>query len=223
MHIIKYVGWLLLLPILISGCEEKTYDYGFREGGIGGSGWPVWVEYLIINESWQVPVGNLSGGKAEITKRPPGGAQSSLGWVPLPQTVRARWFSYRTQTFYEATVEIPKDKRKQIELWLKNYGTEQYLQDLSVGFAGQGEIQLWWYAGCVGIDCPPLRPATYESHFFELTPRIKATIAEGDPGMYRVRTLQEVREGSIPQDVLNLLPPEPGTTKESSTKNTEID
>ncbi|AJQ94247.1 hypothetical Protein YC6258_02209 [Gynuella sunshinyii YC6258] len=61
MRIIKYLCWLILLPLLISGCEEKTYDYGFREGGIGGPGWPVWVEYLIINEFWQVPIGNLSG------------------------------------------------------------------------------------------------------------------------------------------------------------------
>ena len=51
MRRIKYLYWLLLLPLLLSGCEEKTYEYGFDTGGFGGPGWPIWVEYLVINES----------------------------------------------------------------------------------------------------------------------------------------------------------------------------
>ncbi|WP_428240562.1 DUF2931 family protein [Gynuella sp.] len=227
MHIIKHIGWLLLLPILISGCEEKTYDYGFETGGFGGPGWPIWVEYLIINESWQIPVGNLSGGNADTTHRPPGGKSASAGWVPLPHTVRARWFSYRTQTFYEATVEIPKDKQKQIKQWFKKYPRKKYFHDLDIGIKGQGEIQLWWYVGCGGIECPPARPETFEFHFFELTPRIKAIEVDGDASGYRAGTLKRIEEGFLPPDVLNLLPPEPDTTetqeKESSTKNTETD
>ncbi|WP_428240342.1 DUF2931 family protein [Gynuella sp.] len=72
------------------------------------------------------------------------GASASAGWVPLPHTVRARWFSYRTQTFYEATVEIPKTKQKQIRQSLKKYGTEVYLQNLAV-------CQLCW----VGVSKTP--------------------------------------------------------------------
>ncbi|AJQ94249.1 DUF2931 family protein [Gynuella sunshinyii] len=222
MRIIRYLCWLLLLPLLISGCEEKTYEYGFDSGGIGGPGWPIWVEYLIINESWQLPVGALSGGNADTTHRPPSGKSASAGWVPLPHTVRARWFSYRTQTFYEATVEIPEDKQKQIRQWLKRYPTERYFPSLITGFAGQGEIQFWWDESCVKLGCPR-GPENFEFHFFELTPRLKATIAEGDPGMYRVRTLQEIREGSIPLEVLSLLPPAESIETEPSTENTETD
>ncbi|AJQ94250.1 DUF2931 family protein [Gynuella sunshinyii] len=226
MHIIKYIGWLLFLPLLISGCEEKTYDYGFDTGGFGGPGWPIWVEYLIINESWQLPVGNLSGGNADTTHRPPGGSSAGAGWVPLPHTVRARWFSYRTQTFYEATVEIPKDKQTEIKQWLKHYPSVNYLHSLSTGIAGQGDIQLWWKASCVGFDCPEY-PEPFESHFFELTPRIKAIQVDGDASGYRAGTLQRIEEGFLPPDVLNLLPPDPDKTeaieKDSSTENTGTD
>ena len=217
MRRLNYLCGLLLLPLLLSSCEEKTYDYGFDTGGFGGPGWPTWVEYLIINESWQVPVGNLSGGEAEISKRPPGGSSAGMGPVPLPHTVRARWFSYRTQTFYEATVEIPKDKQKQIKQWFKRYPREKFLPLLSIGINGQGAIQLWWYVGCVGMGCPQ-GFKDFEYHFFELTPRINATVAEGDPGMYRVRTTQEVNEGSIPPEVLELLPPEPDKSETVDTK-----
>ncbi|AJQ96940.1 DUF2931 family protein [Gynuella sunshinyii] len=217
MSSIKSLHVLFLLSLLLSGCDEKTYDYGFREGGIGGPGWPIWVEYLIINEARQVPVGSLSGGTGDVSKRPPGGASANVGWIPLPHSVQARWFSYRNQTFYEATVEIPKQKQKQIKQSLKKYGTEKYLQDLSVGFAGQGEIQLWWYASCVGLGCPE-GPKNFEFHFFELTPRIKATVAEGDVHIYSADTREQVRTGFLPPEVLDLIPPRPDKADSVETK-----
>ncbi|AJQ97123.1 DUF2931 family protein [Gynuella sunshinyii] len=203
----KYLYWLLALPLLLSGCDEKTYDYGFDTGGFGGSGWPIWVESLVINEAWRLPVGALSGGDADISKYPPGGKAASAGWVPLPHTVRVRWFSYRTQTFYEATAEVPKDKQKQIKQWFKKYPRPKYVHNLVTGIRGQGEIQLWWYAGCVGMGCPEIRPETYEYHYFELTPRIQATVAEGDARRHREGTKQEVEMGFLPPEVLDLILP----------------
>ncbi|AJQ97125.1 hypothetical Protein YC6258_05095 [Gynuella sunshinyii YC6258] len=218
MRSVKYLYWLLALSLLLSACSEKTYEYGFRAGGIGGDGWPVWVEYLIINESWQLPVGALSGGNADTSQRPPSGKSSSAGWVPLPHTVRARWFSYRTQTFYEATVEIPQDKQKQIRQWLKRYPVERYLPSLVTGFAGQGEIQLWWNVSCVKIGCPK-GPKNFEFHYFELTPRIQATVAEGDARRHREGTKQEVEMGFLPPEVLDLIPP--GQDKSESVTGSE--
>ncbi|AJQ93175.1 DUF2931 family protein [Gynuella sunshinyii] len=194
---------LFILSIsLLPACQEKAYDYHFSEGGIGGEGWPVWGEYLIVNEAWQVPVGNLSGGEPDNIPR---GSASALGHKPLPSSLRARWFSYRNQTFYEVTVVIPEAKQAEIKRWYKRYPTNVFLHKLSVGFAGQGELQAWWSVGCIETHCPEDLP---ERDHFELTPRVQATVAEGDPNQYRERTKGEVEEGSIPATVLERLPPE---------------
>ncbi|WP_044617754.1 DUF2931 family protein [Gynuella sunshinyii] len=205
MKMLKPVIWISLLLIIISACEASdTYDYGFAEGGIGGHGWPIWVEKLVFNESWGVPVGNLSG-QTEEDDSPPLGSFANLGLIPLPYTVSARWFSYRNQTFYEITVELSKTKQEQIKQWFQLYPTSKYNHKLITGFAGQGEIQIWWNASCVQSDCPEDH---LERHYFELTSRVPATVAEGDPSQYRERTKGEIKDGTIPPEVLDLLPPE---------------
>ncbi|AJQ93174.1 DUF2931 family protein [Gynuella sunshinyii] len=192
---------LFILSIsLLPACQEKTYDYSFSEDGIGGEGWPVWGEYLIVNEAWQVPVGNLPGGTVDNI---PVGSQSGLGRKPIPETLRARWFSYRNQTFFEVTVAIPEAKQAQIKQWLKQYPTDRYLHELAVGFAGQGELQAWWTIFCKAIDCPKDQPKT---DHFELTPRTTAVMAEGDPNQYYNTTRELIGEGSIPASVLDLVP-----------------
>ncbi|WP_169748980.1 DUF2931 family protein [Gynuella sunshinyii] len=190
--------------IVISACEASdTYDYGFDTGSYGGTDWPIWVEKLVFNESWGVPVGNLSGGLPDTSTRLPEGTAAGMGWVPLPHTIRARWFSYRTQTFYEATLEIPEEKRVQIKQWFKQYPRKGYSHSLVTGISGEGSMQAWWSVICVNFGCPE-----YESHSFELTPRVPATVAEGDPNQYRERTKGEIKDGTIPTEVLDLLPPE---------------
>ena len=109
---------ILITLLLFTACQEKTYDYSFSEDGIGGKGWPTWGEYLIVNEAWRVPVGNLPGGTVDNI---PVSSQSGLGKKPIPQTLRARWFSYRNQTFYEATLTIPEEKQALIKQWFKQY------------------------------------------------------------------------------------------------------
>ncbi|WP_428240848.1 DUF2931 family protein [Gynuella sp.] len=202
---LKHAIWISLLLIVISACEASdTYDYGFAEGGIGGHGWPIWVEKLVFNESWGVPVGNLSG-QTEEDERPPFGTIASFNEIPLPHSAWARWFSYRNQTFYEITVGISKTKQEQIKQWFKQYPTTKYSHTLSTGFAGQGEIQIWWTAMCIRPSCPKDH---LEEHYFELIPRIPAIVAEGDPSQYRERTKGEIKDGTIPAEALDLLPPE---------------
>ncbi|AJQ95448.1 DUF2931 family protein [Gynuella sunshinyii] len=201
---LKPVIWISLLLIVISACEASdTYDYGFSTGSYGGTDWPIWVEKLVFNESWGVPVGNLSGGRKDTSDHLPSGRSAGMGWVPLPHTIRARWFSYRTQTFYEATLEIPEEKRAQIQQWFKQYPRKGYAHNVVTGISGEGTMQAWWLTVCVNFGCPE-----YESHSFELTPRIPATVAEGDPSQYREQTKGEIKDGTIPPEVLDLLPPE---------------
>ncbi|AJQ96635.1 hypothetical Protein YC6258_04603 [Gynuella sunshinyii YC6258] len=213
---LKNICWMILLSLLLSACraDDSYYDYGFDTGGYGGTGWPIWVEKLVFNESWGVPVGGLSGGISNVSERLPGGKSSAMGPVPLPQTIRARWFSYRTQTFYEATLEISEEERLYIKQWFEQYPRKGYLHTLVTGISGEGTIQAWWLVVCVNslAGCPK-----YERNYFELAPRIQATVAEGDPNQYYNTTRQSIREGIIPPDVLDLIvPPEtpPPTTEE---------
>ncbi|AJQ93172.1 DUF2931 family protein [Gynuella sunshinyii] len=199
-HRFKEMLLILSSILLLMGCQEKTYDYGFSEGGIGGEGWPVWGEYLIVNEAWQVPVGNLSGGYPDNI---PDTSQSVLGEKPIPHMLRARWFSYRNQTFYEVTVSVTKDRQAQVKNWFRRYPRPEYLHTLSVGFSGQGELQAWWTVVCVRKACDEDVPG---SDHFELTPRTTAVVAEGDPNQYYNTTRELIGEGSIPASVLDLVP-----------------
>ncbi|WP_428242084.1 DUF2931 family protein [Gynuella sp.] len=205
MKMLKDFCWLILLSLLLSACRaDDTYNYGFDTGGYGGRGWPIWVEKLVFNESWGAPVGALSGGKPDTSARLPGGASAVMGYVPLPQTIRARWFSYRTQTFYEATLEISEEKRTQIKEWFDRYPRKKFVHNLVTGISGEGTMQAWWFVGCVNFGCPE----EYESHYFELAPRIQATVAEGDARIHSAGTEQEVEMGNLPPEVLDLIPPD---------------
>ncbi|WP_428242083.1 DUF2931 family protein [Gynuella sp.] len=209
MNIIKNLCWLISLSLMLSACRaDDTYNYSFDTGGYGGKGWPIWVEELVFNESWGVPVGALSGGVSDTSKRLPGGKAAGAGHVPLPQTIRARWFSYRTQTFYEATLDISEEKRAQIKEWFERYPRKGYLHNLVTGISGEGTMQAWWLAVCVNslAGCPK-----YERNYFELAPRIQATVAEGDARIHSAGTEQEVEMGNLPPEVLDLIPLPPTT------------
>ncbi|AJQ96634.1 DUF2931 family protein [Gynuella sunshinyii] len=206
MNILKNLYWLILLSLILSGCRaDDTYNYSFDTGGYGGKGWPIWVEKLVFNETWGVPVGALSGGVSDTSKRLPGGKAAGAGYVPLPQTIRARWFSYRTQTFYEATLEISEEKGAQIKDWFERYPTESgFSHALVSGISGEGSMQVWWSVICVNSRGGCTKHDSYE---FELAPRIQATVAEGDARIHSAGTEQEVEMGNLPPEVLDLIPP----------------
>ena len=205
MNVLKHLCWLVILSTFLSACRSANrYDYGFAEGGIGGNGWPIWVENLVINNAWGVPVGSLSG-QTERDNRPPLGKTASLGLIPLPHTIQTRWFSYRNQTFYEVTIELSEAKQTQIKQWFQQYPTKKYTHKLITGYAGQGEIQFWWNASCIHAGCPEDH---LERHYFELTSRTKATVVEGNASIHNAGTRQEVEMGFLPPEVLDLLPPE---------------
>ena len=81
----------------------------------------------------------------------------------------------------------------------------KYVHNFVTGIRGQGEIQTWWYAACIGFDCPEY-PEPFEQHFFELTPSVKATVAKGDASIHSEGTRQEVEMGFLPPEVLDLIP-----------------
>lgn len=198
---------VFLLRVLIPA-EDQTYEYGTSSGGLGGSGWPVWVENLTIDDSFGVPVGNLDGG---TPGEAPLGSLASLGPIPLPKTVSARWFSFRNQTFYEVEAEIDAESRKKIRGWYKEFPRPQYLHHLSIGYAGQGHLSAWWMANCIHSSCEDKVP---RSNTFMLLEKAAAQEASGDPRGYVVRSEEYVRAGRMPPVKLPVRP-DPGTGSEN--------
>ena len=198
------VIWLYSAANAVDG----TYKYGIRSGGIGGDGWLVWVEHFVVNEQFGVPVGNLGGGDPE---GPPYGAGAGLsGPVPVPKKVRARWFSFRNQTFYEAKTEIDRESRKRIAQWLRKYSDIGYNHHLTIGYAGQGYWSAWWVVYCSYGPCEDNRP---RKKVFPLFTKVAAHEVPGDPRKYVVNSEAMIRNGEMPPVELPVRP-QPGTGSE---------
>ena len=98
---------VILLSLLMAACSSEPLKYDFAVSVAGGpEGWPVWVEEVIFDQSWGVPAGGIEYG---FDQQPPRGGVAMISPKRAPNTVHARWFSYRTQTFYEVTFSLPND------------------------------------------------------------------------------------------------------------------
>jgi hypothetical protein len=181
----------ILFSFLAVACSSEPREYDFAVSVAGGpQGWPVWVEDISFDETWSARGGALRGGYDRV---PPGGAIVGISPKPAPSTVHARWFSFRTQTFYEVTFSLPEDLDDKLRKWYRDYPLDDYNHTLIVGFSGKGEALAWWEAFC--------NTCNYDrSHDFHtpLAEDVVAEIVEGDPGRYNVRTRDYVEEGIIP-------------------------
>ncbi|EWH01379.1 DUF2931 family protein [Halomonas sp. BC04] len=186
------LGLLLVLLLLASGCEAEPRRYEFALETTGGpTDWPVWVEELTFDHTWSSPVGNLGGG---FDIRPPTGGRTAVLAHPVaaPESMQARWFSYRTQTFYEIDLELP-DTEDLLRQWYRDHPPAQYLHYLTAGFSGEGEVFVWWRARC--RDCGSDRSRDFHAPIVESA---YGEEAEGDPATFRSQTQRRVDEGIIP-------------------------
>jgi len=169
--------------------EPRTYEFGTITAG-GPEGWPVWIEDLTFDDSWGVPAGGIDSG---IENRPPRGGYAIINPKPAPQKVEARWFSYRTQTFYEIEMELPDDLDDKLRRWFREYPTSEYNHSLITGFSGKGEALVWWRAHC--LSCGYDRSQDFNQPIIE---NAKADSAFYLPGLHWNQTEQLVREGIMP-------------------------
>ncbi|NIC04179.1 DUF2931 family protein [Billgrantia bachuensis] len=185
---------LLGLLLLTAACEaepaSRRYDFAVQPVG-GPRGWPIWIQELSFDHSWSTPAGNSSAG---FEHRPPRlGAVNALAHpMPAPSSVQARWFSYRTQTFYEIDLELP-DTDALLQQWYRDYPPSQYLHYLVTGFSGKGEVIVWWRAYCKA--CGNDRSQDFHAPIVESA---WAEEVEGDPSTFRSQTQRRVDEGVIP-------------------------
>ncbi|EPC04062.1 hypothetical protein L861_01785 [Litchfieldella anticariensis FP35 = DSM 16096] len=189
----RYVSRLGLLALLLvfTACEAEPRRYEFVVQPVGGPrGWPVWVEKLTFDHTWETPVGNLSAG---FEHRPPRSGSFNVLAHPVvaPQSMQARWFSYRTQTFYEIDLELP-DTEALLRQWYREYPPPKYEHDLIVGFSGEGEVLVWWQAWC--SECSD-RSRDFHAPIVE---SVYGEESEGDPSTFRSQTQRRVDEGIIP-------------------------
>jgi len=184
---------LLVLAALAVGYARgpRLYDYGTATVG-GPYGWPVFVEQLIFDGRWRVGVGILGGGFEEVPPR--GGKLAASDPRPVPKTLHARWFSHRTQTYYEIDLTLPEDLEARVRRWYRRYPPPDYLHFLVTGIAGDGRVYVWWSANC--IRCPLY---DHSQDFYEpLIPLAHGRVVEGDPNRYRAQIEEYRREGVIP-------------------------
>ena len=183
--------FITLFSFLAVACSSEPREYDFAVSVAGGpQGWPVWVEDITFDGTWNARGGSLRGGYDHI---PPGGGVVGISPKPAPRTVQARWFSFRTQTFYEVTLSLPEDLDDKLRKWYRDYPLEDYSHTLIVGFSGKGEALAWWKAFCSSCNYD-------RSHDFHmpLAEDVAAEVVEGDPTWYEDITYQHVREGTIP-------------------------
>ena len=118
--------------------------------------------------------------------------------LSIPHKIYARWFSFRTQTFYEINLSLPEDLEQRAIQWYQQYPEHDYLHTLEVGFSGKGEMRIWWEAFCLACD-------NDRSHDFHtaIIEGAKAHVVDGEPGHYQVRTQEYIDDGTIPSPWTN--------------------
>ncbi|WP_258364172.1 DUF2931 family protein [Halomonas sp. LBP4] len=170
--------------------EPPRYVFAVKTNG-GPKGWPVWVEELTFDATWRAPAGSLSGG---FDIQPPrGGKTVTLSRpMPAPSSMQARWFSYRTQTFYEIDLALPETDELLCQ-WYREYPASRYLHYLVAGFSREGEVLVWWRAWC--RDCGSDRSQDFHAPIIESA---FAEEVEGDPSTFRSQTERRGEEGVIP-------------------------
>jgi len=177
---------------LTTACSGEPHEYNFGISVAGGPiGWPVRVEELTFDNNWSAPGGILRGG---FDHSPPGGAMVILSPKPAPNSVQARWYSYRTKTFHQIDLSLPDDFSNRVNEWYQKYPEPKYRHYFIVGFSGKGEALVWWRARC--MDCGYDRSEDFSTPIVE---KAQANIVEGDPSRYRSQTEQFINEGLFPR------------------------
>lgn len=183
---------LLILALAIAACspEPRRYEFTLQTTG-GPTGWPIWGEELSFDHAWGGPMGNSSEG----FERPPRPYSTVILGTPLPapESMQARWFSYRNQTFYEIDLDLPADLDERLRRWYRDYPPSRYLHYLVAGLSGRGEVYVWWRSWCK--DC---EQGLRRNFYMPIVASAFGKEAEGDPGTFRSQTQRRIEEGEIP-------------------------
>lgn len=198
----RRLKWLLILVALavpavvlahgLLGSHGDRYNYVFATTG-GPEGWPIWIESIVLDDRVHVPGGIV---RSISWNEPPTRAGSSdlLGPQRLPTSLYARWFSFRSQTFYEIELDLPEAwKADAHEVYRQYRNNRRYRHHLLIGLSGDGRARLWWRSSCGWLcdDDPILIPIVEQAYAWEV---------DGDPSHYQQRTERRRELGRIPPE-----------------------
>ena len=212
MRAVILFGLILALSSGGAACspfEPATYDYGLSFTNTQRGGWPVWIEEVEFErgeERWRSSAGSVGGGAGTIP--PQIGKVAQIGPLPVPETMWLRWFSNRTQKYYEADLVLPKDAEAQMKQWFKRFPLkEEYGHYLNIVVGGDGEVMVWWGISCrkddesrCGFDACLEYRGRQMCHYYAypLIRSARGREAAGDPNKYSTDTEQYRREGEFP-------------------------
>ncbi len=152
----------------------------------------MWVEDLVFDDYVNIGGGSI-GGRMTWDEPPDDGAITNMGRSSIPQKISARWFSFRTQTFYEIDLTLPERTEQQISEFYRDYRPPEYTHDLMIHISGDGRMRVWWRAWC-GRDCGEDRV------YLPIVKEATGQQVDGDPARYANRTAQQRERGRIPPE-----------------------
>jgi hypothetical protein len=180
----RFVLALCLLGLfLFAGCAGVGFRNGppFDLGYTAPLGEPVYIEQIRLGKFYSIPPGilGLDQGWERVGKlivlAPP--------YPPFPQEIFVRWFNYKQQRFYEATVPLREDA---LQVY-RDLPKPQYGRRLIVtGVLPDGQAVVW-----VASDHAPKFGPWVE------VGRVQGRQAEGDPDQHRNTTAEMRERGEI--------------------------
>jgi len=168
---------------LIAGCSGVGFRHGppFNLGYTASLGEPVYIEQIRLGKFYSIPPGilGLDQGWERVGKlivlAPP--------YPPFPQEIFVRWFNYKQQRFYEATVPLREDAL----LVFRDLPQPEYGRRLIVtGVLPNGQAVVWV------TNTKVARFGTWVE-----VGRIQGRQAEGNPDQYRNSTAGMRKRGRI--------------------------
>ncbi|MDA8137797.1 MAG: DUF2931 family protein [Desulfobacteraceae bacterium] len=164
----------------LTGCPLFSKPIRFDVAWATPQGEPVYIEDSVYDDSWRFSSGILSCCWKKASKI----AVLAPPFPPVPHKVRIRWFNYKQQKYYEATVPLPQDSKK-IMLSLPNPDKDNLI--ITTGVQPDGQAVVWFSDGL----------SEHSGTWIEVG-RAQAKEVPGDPNDHKAQT-EEMRElGEIP-------------------------
>lgn len=200
----KTVNGLLILIALFmaTGCQNttaknvQTAKYGYV---VGSHGRVQGIDVIFKNGQSEFYPGNggaLGGGwenPNDPNSLPQSGAiYARTGEKLIPKSIYARWFSYKNQKYFAATIPVPESLPELIEQYSSAYGENTAQPYLILGLGENGEIR-----ASLEVSCDYFYVCGNSRKISQIASGLGLEV-EGDPKVYLPITKQLIRSGDLP-------------------------
>lgn len=163
--------------LLAGGCQAVLPSPKFDVAFSTPKNEPVYIEDAVYDDAW------IGHGGIMLCCWKDAGRINVIGDRPVPKMVFIRWFNYKQQKYYEATVLLPENLKSIMwKLPEPRFGG----RILTTGVLPNGEVVVW---ASNGLD---ERMGTWVE-----VARTKGHVATGDPHNHRSQTEEMKERGEI--------------------------